>query len=177
MIKFLITLLFCVSLGIFGSQSAFAHELEADGGISALLHVEPNDDPIAGQKATLKLYFSDDTGKFNTKECDCSLMILRDAHVVHRLRLTPTSSSVAEVSYEFKDAGAYDIQVTGKPTAGDNFKAFELKYELKVTPDKTKPSGSSLSAVILAGAAALLIIVSAVGLVRSRRSQSESSSS
>src|SRR5438270_44822 len=66
----LILLTFSFCLLIF-PPSVSAHILQTDGDIGAVLHMDPEDDPIAGVQSAFFFEFKDRQNKFQPKKCNC----------------------------------------------------------------------------------------------------------
>ncbi len=134
--KFLALLLVLIAL----PASVSAHVLETNNGIGAVLHVDPADDPIAGQQT--KLYFEFNTsGGFNANNCECKLTVKQNANILTELALSAESDKRGATSYVFPSRSAYELQVSGKPKNGANFSDFKLDYTLRV--DKGAGAGQS----------------------------------
>ena len=136
---FLSSLVFTLTItSLFMPFAALAHETESDNGIGAILHVDPGDAPIAGQKSTLFFEFIDMEDKLDLNNCVCSAEITRDG--IEVLKQDFTGASGAEVTsgvieYTFPEAGMYKTVVTGSPKEGGQFKPFKLNFSTRVEKD------------------------------------------
>jgi hypothetical protein len=117
-------------------KAAFAHVLKADGNIGAVIHINPEDNPIVNQPSTFFFEFKDKTGKFNPATCDCALTIVnRDTEVLSEPLFAKgggTDLFSPAFSYTFPEKSLYTIVVTGKPKPGSDFQTFRLTYDLRV---------------------------------------------
>lgn len=129
-----ILLAFALSLGF--ESSADAHVLEQDGGIGAVLHISPDDDPVAGELTAIGLDFSNSDPGFNLDRynVDVSLQGTSVTASTPPVSLQPDGSAslygTAQVT--FPSPGSYDVIVSGTPyktTAGG--KPFKLTYEVR----------------------------------------------
>lgn len=124
-------------------QQTFAHVLQSDGSIGAVLHIDPNDDPIAGQQASLFFEFKDTTNRFTPNNCNCNVTIIENGHTIYAQPLfqnTPTPSVYnASVFYTFPQPDAYQVIVTGSPLSKNAFQSFKLTYFVRAE----QPTGSS----------------------------------
>src|SRR5258708_30418892 len=76
----ILSLVFCL-LSL--AQRAEAHFLVIDGDIGVVLHVDPNDDPVAARPAYFFFTFKDATGKFQAKNCYCRINIVEQDKVIY----------------------------------------------------------------------------------------------
>lgn len=117
---------------------SFAHETESDNGIGAILHVDPGDAPIAGQKSTLFFEFIDMEGKLDVNNCECSIVITRGEQEVLKQDFTgvPGTEGVSGmVSFVFPESDVYKAVVVGKPRKEGQFKPFKLDFMIRVEKD------------------------------------------
>lgn len=125
------------------TSQASAHVLKTDGAIGAVLHVDPNDEPKAGEQASFFFEFKDRNGKFDPKNCDCTFKILENGNPLFTQGLFDQSSepslSSASVFYTFEKGGVYQIQVIGKPASDGDFQSFRLNYDIRVENADGKP--------------------------------------
>jgi hypothetical protein len=115
--------------------AATAHVLKQDNGISAVLHIPPDDNPQAGQSTELDLSFGDDANAFSLTDCHCLVTIESDSSkIIYRAVPQPalkgaTLDSIAHVT--FPTVGVYHLTVSGSATHG-NFKPFSLDFLVRV---------------------------------------------
>ena len=131
----LITLYFAY---LYFPSSIFAHETQSNNGIGAILHVDPGDAPVAGQKSTLFFEFTDMESKLNLNDCVCLLQITKDGEEVFKQEFTGmsgTDGTSGAFDYIFKEAGVYRLVVTGNPKEQGQFKTFKLNYSVRVEKD------------------------------------------
>ena len=118
--------------------TAEAHVLQTDGSIGAVLHIDPDDDPIIGKPATFFFDFVDRQKKFDPAKCDCTVNILDDQGkvlVTNPLFQASGQSGLSYplFSYTFAQKGVYTIEALGQPKNPGDFQSFNLKYPLRVT--------------------------------------------
>ncbi|HEV8601622.1 MAG TPA: hypothetical protein VGQ87_03445 [Patescibacteria group bacterium] len=142
-------------------HTAEAHVLKSDGSIGVLLHVTPDDDPIVGEPAMFFFEVKDKQNKFSPQNCDCALTILKQDKQIFSTSLYSSSSgndiSSPMFSFTFPEKSVYSIVVTGKPKIADEFQAFSVKYDLRVSRD----SGSASSSQLPLGKIILGIVIAA----------------
>ncbi|MBW4563611.1 MAG: hypothetical protein KME32_21200 [Mojavia pulchra JT2-VF2] len=119
-----------------------AHTLKISADVGGTLHIEPNDNPVAGKPAQAWFALTRKGGKvIALKECNCQLAVHAEPHISGEpALLEPKLKPVTAERYQgtpgaeitFPKPGAYQLHLSGKPTAGGNFKPFELKFEVTV---------------------------------------------
>ncbi len=114
----------------------FAHVLQTDGNIGAVLHIEPDDDPIVGQPAQLLFDMRDKTGRFQGQSCDCEVVITEAGKQIYSQTLYAQTPNPAlnnpVLTFTFPQKDVYQIQVVGKPTKNHVFQPFTLSYSIRV---------------------------------------------
>ena len=131
----LILLLFTVHCALVTS-AAFAHVLITDKAIGAVIHIDPEDDPIVGEQASFFFEFKDKAGKFDGTGCDCQAVISKNGEELYRSSIysntdTPSLEN-SSLFFTFPERGVYSIEVTGKPQVAGAFQPFTLKDEIRV---------------------------------------------
>jgi hypothetical protein len=129
-----------------GLSEVSAHTLKTDGPIGAVLHVDPEDDPIAGQPAYFYFEFVDRSGQFQPSQCDCTAVVRRGAEEIYRQPLfsgTETNLTSPSFSFTFPERGIYQVGVTGQPSGGNTFSAFNLDFDVRVARDDALASPGS----------------------------------
>ena len=118
---------------LFLTSSASAHILKTDGTIGAVLHIDPDDNPVSGNLTSYDLEFKDTTGKFTLSACDCLVTIQQGGQAIYSHRLALTSQTTSQNSFTFPNADIYDLVITGRPKSVGDFRAFKLDYVVRVT--------------------------------------------
>lgn len=117
-------------------QKVFAHFLAVDNGISAYLHIDPNDDPIAGETAILNFDIHDEQKHFMLATCDCSVFIKENGKTLFsdnlKKHMAKNSIGTGSVSYIFPSATVYTIEVVGKPLQKNSFQPFDLQWDFRI---------------------------------------------
>ena len=129
--------LFLLILSAFSyPQNALAHVLKTDGSVGAVIHVSPEDDPIAGESTDFYFEFKDKTGKFTPENCDCNGSILQGGKEVYSAPLFQNSTNPslenASFSYTFPEKNIYKVRVSGKPITTGVFESFTLEWDIRV---------------------------------------------
>jgi len=154
--------------------NASAHELETDGGISAELHVEPYDHPLAGQKTTYRVAFEDEPADFNLENYDTTIAILDQGEVIATQPFTAAEPNESTDTYEFPNAKEYIIRVHGQPKQAGKHPEFTLDFPVQVKAGKaTEP----ISPVWWVGGGLGLLGLIAAAVVIERSSKPKSGAS
>lgn len=120
---------------LFAPKKTFAHFLLTDGTIGAVLHIDPDDDPIAGGQASFFFDFKDKSNKFTLNQCTCQFTLLENGKEITSQPLisVPNTTTTANASFTFPKQDIYKVKVTGQPLAKGEFAPFTLTYALRVT--------------------------------------------
>ncbi len=118
------------------STPVYAHVLKTDGTIGAVLHVDPEDDPIAGAQSGFFFEFKDKEGKFAPQNCDCTFSIIEDGKQIFSQPLfqnnpSPSLTS-ASIFFTFPEKNVYQVKVVGKSNTPGSFQHFTLLYDIRV---------------------------------------------
>lgn len=145
---FLVFLIAHLSLLIFAAAPAAAHVLKSNGSVGAILHVSPDDDPIAGVSTDFFFELKDTEGKFTPESCFCLASIYRNGKEVYAQPLfqnnTSPSLEDASFSYVFPQKDIYKVQISGSPNDGKSFKPFTLSWDIRVGREaENQSSGKS----------------------------------
>lgn len=121
--------------------NVLAHVLESSGSVGAVMHVSPDDDPIAGQQSDFYFEFKDKEDKFKPEDCNCIISISDSSgKEISNQPLFSGSNDVnsrsASFSFTFPQKDVYEIHISGKSNSGQ-FSEFNLEYELRVERDLT----------------------------------------
>ncbi len=143
--KLLVVILFSIIM-LFPS-SVSAHILDSDGAIGAVLHIDPEDDPIVGQPASFFFEIKDKNGKFKPEDCNCLFLIEEDGKQIFSQSLFQNSNNpsmaTASVFYTFAKRDVYKVSVVGDPIRSGDFQPFKLEYDLRVSRESAnKPTSS-----------------------------------
>ncbi len=139
-----------------GVEPAFAHKVKFEGDVGATLHIEPNDIPRAGEPSQTWFALTRKGGKvIPLAECNCQLSVYAEPHVSGETPLLqPTLKAITAERYQgipgavinFPRPGAYQLQLSGKPSTGQGFRPFTLKFNVTVAVgsknkiDQSKPT-------------------------------------
>lgn len=140
------------------SQLVSAHVLQSDKGVSAVLHIPPDDAPVTGRDTRLEFEIKSDTDSASfIRKCDCKVLIRKDNQIAYEEKLKPgNTSSRGYVNSSFPVEGVYDISLTG--SAVKPGETFTLSFAQRVTATSSQSSSQNT----LAGAQVLLISASSI---------------
>ena len=146
-IKYLL-FLSCLVIPITNIYPAFAHKVEVAGDVGGTLHVEPNDNPRAGEPSQAWFALTRRGGKvIPLSQCNCQLAVYAQPYAAGEPPLLePQLQPVAAERYQgipgaevvFPKPGIYELQLNGKPVSGARFKPFEFKFEVTVAGGTTQ---------------------------------------
>jgi hypothetical protein len=141
----LFLILSVIFLGI--AKPAEAHFLATDGNIGAILHVDPNDSPVAGSQASFFFEFKDKQNKFKPENCNCTFEIDENGKTIFYQLLFQSNSnpnlSNASVFYTFPRIDVYEIKVVGNPEIPNAFQPFTLKWYFRVDQQANQTGSDS----------------------------------
>lgn len=134
-------LLVCVAT-VITMQPVLAHKVQVAADVGATLHLEPNDNPRAGEPTQAWFALTRKGGQtIPLAQCNCQLAVYAQPYTPGEPALIepPLQPVTAErfqnipgAEITFPKPGIYELQFQGKPTKGANFKPFELKFEVTV---------------------------------------------
>ncbi|QSJ20016.1 hypothetical protein JYQ62_15655 [Nostoc sp. UHCC 0702] len=119
-----------------------AHEIKVAADVGATLHMEPNDNPRAGESTQAWFALTRKGGKqIPLSQCSCQLLVYAQPHTPKEpALLEPSLKPVVAERYQgipgadiiFPKPGIYQLQLSGEPASGANFKPFTFKFEVVV---------------------------------------------
>lgn len=126
------------------AKPVFAHKVQTAADVGATLHIEPNDNPRAGESSLTWFALTRKGGQIiPLAECDCQLAVYSQRVAENSPPLLePSLKAISAERYQgipgaeivFPQAGAYRLQFSGSPKVAGSFQAFELSYEVNVAP-------------------------------------------
>ena len=147
-------------------SAASAHVLRADGTISALLHTDPDDDPVIGVPTGYAITFADSTGRFSLPACDCTLAIVKHGETIATQPLAAAAAHTSEGGYTFMVPDVYTFRVTGTPKLPGAFQPFALGYTMRVGDN---PATEQVPAWVWAAIGVGIVAVLGVAYAMSRQ--------
>jgi hypothetical protein len=124
--------LFVLALLMFAAPVAQAHTLSKDGTIGAVMHIDPDDQPIAGTLSNLYFDMKDTTGRFAPAACECTLLVTQDGTQLTSQSVTQSGSTTLASTFTFPSIGVYRVELLGMPSVAGAFDAFTITYNVRV---------------------------------------------
>jgi hypothetical protein len=153
---------------------AQAHVLEADGNVSAVLHMPPDDTPVAGKPTDVRLAFNSSQPDFDITAYKVTVSLLRNDTRLATSSLQADSGSTRDGSAQinFPEAGAYRLRVKGEPV--NSGQAFDLYFSVRAIagPGMKADSFGKAGAdfwVLSAGSLLLLVIIARSNIQQGKR--------
>lgn len=110
-----------------------AHILKTDATIGAVVHLDPDDDPIAGVPTAIYFEITSTAGAFSLDDCDCFVVISSDEFELSRQVLVSAGNAIFSPAspYTFPALGNYEIKLIGS-SRSDSFKDFMIETQTNV---------------------------------------------
>ena len=131
---FVSILLVTTILSISSPPQTFAHELKENDYVIVVLHINPNDNPIVGEKAGIKFLITEPRESFPSIDCDCTGIVLDKGVELVRQKLFVHGELSDSIPYTFSHSGIYQVRITGTPNYKDpdSFRSFSITFNLSV---------------------------------------------
>jgi hypothetical protein len=163
-------LFFAIGL-LFSSGVAEAHVLKEDNGYSAVLHIDPDDEPLAGQPTRLNFLMDSQNGGFSQNSYHIGLVIMANGKVLQRSTVEPAEFGDAGdgiATFTFPSLNVYTLTLNGV-LASNNSQQFHMVYLVRVagsvgadgnvTASQAASNGAQV-VILSAGSLAILGLIS-----------------
>lgn len=162
---FVMTILIVAS--VFSSRAS-AHVLQSDHGVTAILHIKPDDNPIAGKSVPVNFLFSNNIGGFSLNNYKVQLRLLQNDTLKFSSAVPPLffgSATEGETMATFPDAGVYKLLAVGTPL-NQNVPPFTLSFTVRVADDPAalKKQNGSTTAILSGFGVVALGMLAAKGI-------------
>jgi hypothetical protein len=150
------------TVAFLGTGRAQAHELATDKGISAVLHIAPDDNPYAGRETFMKFDFTSQNPGFDVRYCECRVTVQTASNQLLTSTVYSNSNSPTRghAVVNFPAAGVYEVEVRGLASEGRPVSRFRLVYPVRVA------ASQSASAVSITSVKSLqVLLISLTSLV------------
>jgi hypothetical protein len=119
--------LVALAVGLVWVAPASAHQTLSNNGVSVTLHVAPDDEPVAGQQATVSiLSIKTRKGKFSWTTCACTMKIFEpDGSVLLDNR------AVRKMTFTFPEPRAYGITLAGRVLRKHKWAKFTVTFGIR----------------------------------------------
>jgi hypothetical protein len=131
------------------NSPASAHQVKLSGSVGGTKHIEPDDNPRAGQVSLTWFALTRKGGEsIPLKDCDCQLAVYSQPYQEgDRPIQTPALRAISAEGYKdipgadihFPQVGAYTLVLQGKPRQSNSFDPFELEFSVTVAAGQTTP--------------------------------------
>lgn len=139
-----------ITLSAILAAPAAAHQVQIAGDIGGTLHIEPNDNPRAGEPSLTWFALTRQGGELIPLEaCNCQLSIHTQPSktIVQSPPLEPVSAEgytgIPGAEITFPQVGSYELVLQGEPTTPEDFQPFELRFPVTVAAGQAIPSSQS----------------------------------
>ena len=151
------------------SAPVSAHVLESNNGVSAILHIKPDDNPTGGKAVPVNLLFSNDIGGFSLNNYQVQLSLLQAGSVKFTAPIKPLffgSATEGETLATFPSAGTYTLRVAGRPTE-PNVSGFNLYFTVRVAEAAGNvKKGDGGTTLLLSAFSLILLSMLAIKLIQ-----------
>jgi hypothetical protein len=115
---------------------AFAHQVKSDRDIAVTMHMDPQDDPVVGEQATVYFSIKDFASKFKVDDCECRVQIMDNSRVLFDQQVATKAdqaygSDVLEIPVVFPERAIYFLHITGKSKTSA-FQEFTINYDIRI---------------------------------------------
>jgi hypothetical protein len=124
---------------ILAAMPAEGHKLKTDQQVGAVIHFEPSDQPKSQESTHVWFALTKQGGKgIPLSACDCQLQIYqlpsKTKIAAPQLRAINAEKyqDIPSATVVFPQAGAYMLELSGKPVKTNDFKAFRLEFSTTV---------------------------------------------
>ena len=145
--------LIIVALASCYSAPAAAHVQASSNGVTAVMHILPDDSPIADKQTLIQFTLG---GKdVDTATCDCTLQIRQGSTTTASNKLKPLqgSQTVVTSSISFPKEGVYDLIIASNDT-----QKFSIDFVVRVDPSGGAANTAGGVDVLFISAASLVIV-------------------
>ena len=109
---------------------ASAHQIASNNGVSVQVHVNPNDEPIAGTATTIwvvRVKNVKGKGTFSWATCRCQLKVFDSSGTV----IQNGPAKAAQTAVTFPEPKAYGITFSGRIKRNGIWKTFKVSYAIR----------------------------------------------
>jgi hypothetical protein len=119
-----------------GVAPAWSHQIASNNGVSVQVHVNPNDEPIAGEPTTVWVVRV--KGKdvvFAWKTCRCRMLVFDSSGTT----IVDTAATVPKTPVTFPEPKAYGITFSGRVKRKGVWRTFKVTYAIRAGASETPP--------------------------------------
>lgn len=109
---------------------AWGHQIASNNGVSVQVHVNPNDEPVAGVATTIWVVrVKPLKGVFTWATCRCRLKVFDSSGAV----VLDTATKTVRTPVTFPEAKAYGITFSGRVKRNGAWRTFKVSYAIRAT--------------------------------------------
>jgi len=109
---------------------AWSHQIASNNGVTVQVHVNPNDEPIAGQPTTVWVVrVKARNAVFAWKTCRCRLNVFDSSGTV----LLDSKATAPKTPVTFPEAKAYGITFSGRVKRKGIWRKFKVTYAIRAS--------------------------------------------
>lgn len=123
---------------------ASAHSIRQNNGYSAVMHIDPDDEPSAHEPNTINFLISRDHGSYNQNDYKITVGIAANKKSLATLRLEPEvfgNAADGVAHYVFPAIDTYAVQLHGVSLT-NSADAFTMDFKVRVADNATTIGGS-----------------------------------
>lgn len=154
-----------------------AHELRVNNGISAFLHIPPEDSPVAKESTKLELEFSNGKGDFLLNDYAVTVKAMAKDNQIASAVVQPAffgSASQAVAYITFPKIDTYTLTVTGIAKS-HNVPNFSVQYPVNVATVNDSQSSSKKRGIFIVLTLATALIILGMAIIVRMKSRKRSS--
>ena len=163
--KGILAIIGSVIVGLVVSQVASAHVYVSsnDKASGAILHITPDDDPVAGQQSMI--YFDANSNAYGSKVADVRLESQNQSGEVTIVK-TKTENGLSVARYTFPVQGIYNMRITTTASGGQRIFEYSQRVSRGVAGSVLDRPNHSWAEMVLITSGILLAIVIIVAVNR-----------
>jgi hypothetical protein len=121
----LLLVVLCLAFALLGADAAFGHDRETNNGVSVTIHLDPDDEPVATEPATIIVEKVETKATFTWATCRCAWKVTDSSGAVVLQQAAKPKTPIV-----FPAPGAYQLTLTGRVKV-------TLKAKTRTRPKKT----------------------------------------
>jgi hypothetical protein len=111
-----------------GVSPAWSHQIVSNNGVAVQTHVDPNDEPIAGQATTIWVVRVKGKGVvFSWKTCRCHMKVFDSTGAV----LLDSAVTAPRTPVTFPEPAAYGFTFSGRAKNGTKWRPFKVTFAIR----------------------------------------------
>jgi hypothetical protein len=139
-----------------------AHSLISQDNIAVVVHINPNDDPVAQEETQIYFSVSDTSKSFQSKYCQCKVLVQENGKTVFEKSL-PRENMVSDTAefvavYTFEKPIVYTVSLEGE-SINTSFDSFTFSQDIRVKHASTQSNIGQYTVYGLVAIGALLTIL------------------